>query len=111
MASGKKRTGKHRRAWNWQVAKKEDERQREKAGRKGNVDVESERKKQGDGGLYVKLTKENGYRMGGGEAWRGRHPCISRGGKAEVNSIGIEKEEKTRYLGLERGRKEQSRGR
>lgn len=46
MASGKKRTGKHRQAWNWQVAKKEDERQRERAGRKGNVDVESERKKQ-----------------------------------------------------------------
>lgn len=28
MASGKKRTGKHREAWNWQVVKEEDERQR-----------------------------------------------------------------------------------
>lgn len=39
----------------------------------------------------------------------GKNPCIGRGGKAEVNLIRIEKEEKTRYLGLERGRKEQSR--
>lgn len=29
MASGKKRTGKHREAWNWQVVKEEDERQRQ----------------------------------------------------------------------------------
>lgn len=28
MASGKKRTGKHREAWNWQVVKEEDEKQR-----------------------------------------------------------------------------------
>lgn len=34
--------------------------------------------------VYVELTKANGCRTGGGEAWRGRDPCIGRGGKAEV---------------------------
>lgn len=60
--------------------------------------------------VYVELTKANGCRMGGGEAWRGRDPCIGRGGKAEVCWAGVEKGEKTKYLGLERGRKEQSSG-
>lgn len=58
--------------------------------------------------VCVELTKENGCRMGGEEAWRGRDPCVGRGGKAKVYRARGEKGEKTIYLGLERGRKEQS---